>query len=307
MERCLHCKKEFKSERGLHSHLRTHGGQLKYYQTFFPRFDLFDKSAIEFKNKSQYFSQFFNSNENRRNFYNSPSRSKLKEETLIKEIKNNADYKGFDFLPSDSYLTLSELPTISIIKKVLGSCFDFCEKSGLKPLFSKKLPNLFFDKNLDMSKMQIFIDSREQQPFEFKNSLVNKLDFGDYTASGDFYSKVFIERKGLGDFASSMSSGYERFKRELDRAREFNSYIVMVVEGGPLELEQHVGSLRKGKAPNLSFSMHNARKLLIDYADSFQIVFCKNKKHASDITQRILFFGKESIECDLQYFLSNVD
>lgn len=307
MERCLHCRKEFKSERGLHSHLRTHGGQSKYYQTFFPRFDLFDKSVIEFKNKSQYFSQFFNSDENRKAFYNSPSQSKLKKETLIKEIKNNADYKGFSFLPSDSYLTLSDLPTISTIRNLFGSCYSFCKEAGLDLLFSKKLPDTFLDERLDMTRMQIFIDSREQQPFEFKNSLVNKLDFGDYTASGDFYSKVFVERKGLGDFASSMSSGYERFKKELDRAKEFNSYIVMVVEGGPLELKQHVESLRKGKAPNLSFSMHNARKLLIDYANSFQIVFCKNKEQASDITQRILFFGKESIECDLQYFLSNVD
>jgi hypothetical protein len=307
MEKCLFCKKEFKSERGLHSHLKVHGGKETYYQTFYPKTDLYDNSAIQFKNKDQYFSSFFNSDENRKAFYKSYSNLKLKKQTAIKEISDNLKFRNCEFLPSQSFFELAPLPDIRVIKDLFNSCSQFCQNASLDPLFTKKLPKTFFSDSLDLDSMKIFIDSREQNPFDYKNSMVNKLDFGDYTAAGDFYSKVFIERKALGDFASSLSSGYQRFKKELDRAKQFNSYIVMVVEGSLSDVENHVNSLKKGKRPNLSYAFHNARNLLIEYATNFQIVFCNGRDRASELAQRILFFGKEATECDLQYYLSNVD
>ena len=57
-----------------------------------------------------------------------------------------------------------------------------------------------------------------------------KLDFGDYTAAGDYYTYTYIDRKSEGDLKSTLSSGnLDRFKRELERAREFNSYVFVVI------------------------------------------------------------------------------
>ena len=70
---------------------------------------------------------------------------------------------------------------------------------------------------------------REQQPLNFKIQ-GTKLDFGDYTAAGEDYSHTYVDRKAEQDFKGTMSGGFERFKRELERAREFKSFLFVVVE-----------------------------------------------------------------------------
>ena len=67
--KCLECSKEFSSAKSLHAHLKAHDGQKAYYCKFFPRYDLFDGSHIEFITKKQYFSSFFNSKYSRNLFY----------------------------------------------------------------------------------------------------------------------------------------------------------------------------------------------------------------------------------------------
>lgn len=302
MEKCLICKKDFKSIRALHCHLKAHSGTQAYYQQFFPRFDLYDGSIIEYKNLNQYLSSFFNSEENRQKYYTENFYNNKVKELILNEIKNNANHKGYSFLPSHNYLILSKLPSISYIKRLYNSCEEFCKKTKtLDQLFVKNLPKDFWSKT-DFSDLEIMIDTREQTPFDFKNSIKNKLDFGDYTTS-THYAKVFVERKAIGDFVSSMGSGSNRFEKELNRCKEFNSYIVMVVEGELSDIEYYVENFPKSNKPNLSFSLHNLRRFLIEYADIFQVVFCKDKESAKDMTQRILFFGEKIKNCDLQYFL----
>lgn len=302
MEKCLTCLKEFKSLKGLHSHVKVHGGVESYYQTHFPRYDLYDGSLIEFKNRDQYLDSFFNSDENRRKFYLDVSVASKAKKYLLKELKANAEFKEYNFLPSDNFLRLSKLPTVELIKRHFGSCSQLCKIGDFENLFTKKPPKDFWTRR-DFSELEIFIDTREQDPFKFAGSIVNKLDFGDYTASGEFYNKVFVERKGLGDFASSLSSGIDRFENELKRASKFQSYIIMVVEGTISDVEKHVEKLNKNRRPNLSYAFHNLRRLLLDYARGFQVVFCPNRLAAQDFTQRVLFYGDFACDCDLQYFL----
>ena len=53
---CKVCGQKFKSYRGLHGHLKKHKLSLaEYYCVYYPRFDLWDKSPIPFKNKNDYF------------------------------------------------------------------------------------------------------------------------------------------------------------------------------------------------------------------------------------------------------------
>jgi ERCC4-type nuclease len=69
-----------------------------------------------------------------------------------------------------------------------------------------------------MDNFEIIIDSREQTPWSFSDYVktrVCKLNCGDYALAGD--DKFSIERKSKNDFLSTISSGWKRFKRELDR------------------------------------------------------------------------------------------
>ena len=71
--------------------------------------------------------------------------------------------------------------------------------------------------------MVIICDTREQKCLEF--SVPTKrgtLAVGDYRAefSDGSVSQVVFERKGIGDLFSTLSGQYERFKREIEKAKE---------------------------------------------------------------------------------------
>lgn len=81
-------------------------------------------------------------------------------------------------------------------------------------------------------KLEIIMDTREQTPWHFPADMCNvtrlKIDAGDYCLKGD--DSFAIERKSLDDFIGTIFSGWERFKRELDRMTmaKFPARIVIV-------------------------------------------------------------------------------
>jgi len=84
----------------------------------------------------------------------------------------------------------------------------------------------------------ITVDSREQKPLELKSENITKvirkkLNVGDYSCQfedGHIVPIVF-ERKGVGDLFSTMGTGYKRFKREMTRAQESNTSLIIIIEG----------------------------------------------------------------------------
>ena len=82
------------------------------------------------------------------------------------------------------------------------------------------------------TKLNIIIDTREQTPWSFPDYMANvqigTLSAGDYALAGD--AQFSIERKSLDDFLGTISSGWERFKRELDRMKQYPVRII-IVEG----------------------------------------------------------------------------
>lgn len=303
MFKCRTCQKEFSSERSLEGHLKVHGGAEEYYKTHFPRFDPYDKSFIEFKDKRQYLSSFFNSHSNRISYYTENGGEEAKE-TLLKEFQNNKDHKGYSFLPCHYYFKLSQLAGVDIIKKLYGSCKEFADKAGVLHFYNKKLPQDFWEDSISEFSMEVHIDTREQKPFEFTRSINNKLDFGDYTVGGERYSKTFVDRKSPSDFLGTFSSktNFDRFKKEIKRANDFNSFLFVVVESTVDGLEQFA---LKSKFHNYSnFALHNVRDILINDYESCQFVFCQNRQEANDITRKILYHGREMWNCDLGYFLN---
>jgi len=82
--------------------------------------------------------------------------------------------------------------------------------------------------------MHIVIDSREQTPWHFPEHLAQvsrgTLNAGDYALAGDQH--FAIERKSVDDLAGTLSSGWARFERELERMQS-QLFIarVVIVEG----------------------------------------------------------------------------
>lgn len=91
-------------------------------------------------------------------------------------------------------------------------------------------------------KPRLKVDSREQKPLSFNKevfeSIVTEgLPFGDYWAEvqredGAWCEiPICFERKGLGDLFGTMGQGYDRFKREMERAKDVNVHLILAVEG----------------------------------------------------------------------------
>lgn len=82
--------------------------------------------------------------------------------------------------------------------------------------------------------MKIIVDSREQKPLEFKHEVIREcLPVGDYCVRFDDGTspKVIFERKSKNDLFGTLSQGYVRFKCEIERAKEIETKLIIIVEG----------------------------------------------------------------------------
>ena len=94
----------------------------------------------------------------------------------------------------------------------------------------------------DFFKLQVIVDTREQTPWLFPDSLCvcerGALGQGDYALKGDDH--FAIERKSKEDYISSIISGYDRLNREFDRMREAKfPCLIVVVECSISDIFQH--------------------------------------------------------------------
>ena len=111
------------------------------------------------------------------------------------------------------------MPSIDLYKKFFGSYSAACSELGYQPLYAKGINKEFLQDDPSLKDLRILVDTREQLPLKFKNTTSMKLDFGDYAVSGDHYDYTYVDRKSESDFKSTMTSGFDRFKREMDRAK----------------------------------------------------------------------------------------
>lgn len=79
--------------------------------------------------------------------------------------------------------------------------------------------------------MQIIVDTREQNPYHFKGYPVEitagTLNAGDYSIPG-FEADIAIERKELGDLMGCLTHDRDRFTRELERLRGYDSAALLI-------------------------------------------------------------------------------
>lgn len=80
-----------------------------------------------------------------------------------------------------------------------------------------------------MSDYTLVVDSREQSRlFSEKESLTKGLKTGDYSIEN--YEDTFsIERKSLLDLFGTLGKGHDRFKKELERAKDMDYFAILVI------------------------------------------------------------------------------
>jgi ERCC4-type nuclease len=86
--------------------------------------------------------------------------------------------------------------------------------------------------------MKILLDSREQLPLEFNHPFITSIEkialpVGDYCCKYEqgYICPVIFERKSIGDLYGTLSQGYERFKREIEKAKLLDLTLILIIEG----------------------------------------------------------------------------
>jgi len=303
--KCKVCEDEFSSEKGLHLHLKKHKMDLAtYYTTFFPRNNLLTGDPLPFKNKEEYFAKDFTTKAQLIKWCFKEDKGTVRP-YVLKKLKDRVKAKDLNKGPNHLELKIASLPDIDVYKHLFGSYSKACNEAGVEPLFPQRVHKDFFNDPEEFNGLKIFIDSREQQPLKFENSETLKLDFGDYTVGGDDYTYTYVDRKSEQDFKGTLSGGFERFKRELERVRQFDSYLFIVVEG---DLASIYKKNRWGPhKSNLNFIYHNMRVLTHEFNGNCQFVFSGSRENSQNLIPKILKLGKSLWHSDLQYYIDKND
>lgn len=284
----------------LHSFLkRVHVKRSDYYEEYFPRKDLLTGEVIKFKDYDTYVSQDFSSKVNLKKWLGL-HRTEGKDWSR-KWLSNRKMSKGLIYAPSQVELRSLSCPSMPYYEAMFdGGYYGLCKELGFasrydfKPVSFTPLPHA----------ATIICDTREQTPIKIDDYKVvrEKLDVGDYGLAQPHDNKVYIERKSLSDFLGTLSSGYERFERELARAVESNSYLVMAVEVNINDAQSfeysYAGRHTKVTA---SFIFHRLRELLTSFPLNFQVVFIDGRVEMRRVIVRLFEMGDHVKHIDLQY------
>jgi len=226
-------------------------------------------------------------------------------EYIIKQLKNRVDKNKSKYCPNHIEIEINKLPPIDLYKRNFGGYGQACKKLGLEPMYNKGIIKDLYKKNINAEQSVMHIDTREQKPLFFKNSKSHKLDFGDYTIGGDNYSYTYVDRKSEGDFKGTMTVGFERFKKELQRAKEFNTYLYIVTESS---IEKIIKNNNYGTySSNLSYVWHNMRLLAHEFQGSCQFVFSGSRPNSQLLIPNLLYYGKKLWNVDIQYLLDSYE
>ncbi len=291
---CKICNKTFGSLSGLHGHLsKTHKcDQESYYHLYFPRRDLGDGELIAYKNYTQYFSSDFHNRESFADWLFDNYKEEKAREYCITKVK------CVTVLPGTACLKSLMIPSIFGFEKMYGSIDKFLEALdlvGIQPKFDYKTLPIFKE-----GELKVFQDTREQLPLNLNcDTEVMKISVGDYVAAADFYAGVAIERKSLNDLAGTLGKGKERFIKELERAKELDTYIVILVEASHSDINYYSSSSSFSRKVNGQYLYHQIRELSANY--DCQFVMSGSRTRAADLVEKIFRLGDQAKYMDIEY------
>lgn len=304
---CKICNVGHADDKSFNKHLRSHDLLvIEYWQQQYPRYDRHDGSIIKFKNKNQYLIQEFNTKNNLKHWLEKQTKADAKaycSQILI----NRKDTKGISAAPTQVELRSLLSPSIIYLDELFkdeGGYYGLCEKLGFENKFKSIDKSEFAnpDKNFGLDDSKIIQDTREQRPLQFSLATeVGTLKFGDYAFStmgcmGD----CFFERKSIPDLIGTLSGGYERFCREIERAKAASGYMVIIVEeelSNVLTFNNLSHVYKTKVSPDYVF--HKVRELCQKYKH-IQFLFTKGREESSRVIEKVFISNSIHRNFDLQ-------
>lgn len=130
-------------------------------------------------------------------------------------------------------------------------------------------------------KAVVIIDTREQLPYSFQmESARATLKTGDYSLAG-LETSIAIERKSLNDFIGCVTSGRERFERELARADHLTKFWVMI--------EANLTNIENGYYIS-HVKPESVLGTIAAWSNRYQVnfIFADNRQSGQKLTERLL-------------------
>lgn len=301
---CKACNQEFKSDSALHKHVKAHNLTVaEYYTTYYPRKNKLTGDLLPYKNKSDYFNTDFSTREQMIEWCNTSNNKEEIKEYILNQLRIRVEKNKSKYCPNHIEIEINKLPPIDIYKRNFGGYGQACQRLGIEPMYNKGINRNLLLQNEKVKETVIHIDTREQKPLFFLNSKDNKLDFGDYTIGGKDYTYTYVDRKSEGDFKGTMSVGFQRFRKELERAKQFNAYLYIVTESS---IDKIIKNNKYGSySSNLSYVWHNMRILTHEFKGHCQFVFSGSRPNSQLLIPNLLYYGKNLWDVDIQYLLDN--
>lgn len=119
----------------------------------------------------------------------------------------------------------------------------------------------------------------------------SKLDFGDYSAHCDGHvCPIYFERKSIGDLFGTLTTGYKRFKQEVNRSIKDGSKLVIIIEVSLSDiLKGYEHSTVKGESiaktlftlmvrHHIPFVCCTSRREMANYISEFYYAYFRNIK-----------------------------
>jgi hypothetical protein len=263
-----------------------------------PRYDMLTGELIKFKSREQYEGSFYSNRKNLIKHFKQITKEEITE--ITKKILQSRIKAGkIKYAPSTIECKSYNVPSPSpaFIQSLGLDYNEICKSCGLMTKYKyEDLPK----KKCSLPEC-IVVDTREQEILPIKNQFkILKLSFGDYAISTDLNNTISVEKKNGSDFVGSVSKGFERFCRELDRANQVNSNILIIIS------EKLSNMLSFNYLPQFkwiraqpSFVFSRLRSILQAYPNT-EAVFVQNKEEAARITEFALGYGKDLFKYDVQ-------
>lgn len=276
----------------------------EYCENYVLKKDLLTGEPIKWKGRlDTYLNADFTSDENMKHWLVSRDLTSARK-WCLDVIKKRHEVKKLTYIPCEVELRSLALPPVSFLDKVFaqdGGYYVLGESLGMKRRF--KFMDAEFLKPTDDS-LTIVVDTRETCPVlpSHIGVITAKLDYGDYTVAG---SHLVVERKSLSDLVGTMSSGYERFLREIARSAGDAAHVVVMVE----TTLKHIMSFRdtpimKKVKVTPEFIMHRVRACLQSFSN-LQFFFCNNRQDLGATMLKILGNTELASKIDLQSLRSS--
>ena len=128
-----------------------------------------------------------------------------------------------------------------------------------------------------LTNYNITIDTREKIPLQFKDSITKTMNVGDYSGEiNGIQLPVCFDRKSPNDAFGTLVQGHERFKREIERAKEQGIKLIMIVECSYTDfINKRFKGAKFSQIPITTLTKIVHSTML---SHDLEIVFCQDRK-----------------------------